>query len=163
MADNIIDLSTAGVAVGYAVEATAGTRPTTGYKAIIGIKSIPEINSQPETLDTTTLAATEYKTSINGLKDLGGALAFGANLTEAGHTQWKEIYQAWETAKAAGKSMWFTIYMPGISEAIFFTGEPSTPGVSAVEVNNVLETTRYITPTNEPDWYAAVTLDAGDE
>ena len=95
MADNIIDLSTAGVTVGYAVEATAGTRPTTGYKAILGIKSIPEINSQPETLDTTTLAATEYKTSINGLKDLGGALAFGANLTEASHTQWKEIYQAW--------------------------------------------------------------------
>ena len=34
-----INLSTAGIKLKYAVEATAGTRPTSGYKAISGAKS----------------------------------------------------------------------------------------------------------------------------
>ena len=36
-----IDLSTAGVHFYYAVETTAGTRPTTGYIDLPGIKSTP--------------------------------------------------------------------------------------------------------------------------
>ena len=71
-----IAISTAGVTFGYAVEATAGTRPTTGYILIPDIKEIPEMNPEPETLESTTLAATEFKTYIEGLKDLGGALSF---------------------------------------------------------------------------------------
>ena len=42
-----IQLSTAGVKLLYAAEATAGTRPTTGYKEISEIKSIPELNPEP--------------------------------------------------------------------------------------------------------------------
>ena len=75
-----IALSTAGVTIGYAVEETVGERPTTGYKNIPDVKSIPEMNPEPETLESTTLAETEYKTYIEGLKDLGGALSFTANL-----------------------------------------------------------------------------------
>ena len=59
-----IALSTAGVTIGYATETTVGTRPTTGYTVIPDIKEIPEMNPEPETLETTTLAATEYKTYI---------------------------------------------------------------------------------------------------
>ena len=47
-----IAMSTAGVTVNYAVEATAGTRPTTGYIKIPSIKSVPEMNPSPETLET---------------------------------------------------------------------------------------------------------------
>ena len=77
-----INLSTAGVQLLYAVEATKGTRPTSGYTRIKGIKSTPSLNPSPETLETTTLDETEYKTYIDGLKDLGGALEFTFNLTE---------------------------------------------------------------------------------
>ena len=66
-----IALSTAGVTVGYATETTAGTRPTTGFKLIPDIKEVPEMNPEPESLETTTLAATEFKTYTEGLKDLG--------------------------------------------------------------------------------------------
>ena len=76
-----IALSTAGVTVGYAVETVKGTRPTSGYTLIPDIKEVPEMNPEPETLETTTLAETEFKTYIEGLKDLGGALAFTANYT----------------------------------------------------------------------------------
>ena len=77
-----VAINTAGVTVGYAVEATAGTRPTTGYTVIPDIKSVPELNPSPETLESTNLMETEYKTYIEGLKDLGGALSFTANLTK---------------------------------------------------------------------------------
>jgi hypothetical protein len=39
-----IQLSTAGVTMKYAVEATSGTRPTTGYTEVPELKAIPEMN-----------------------------------------------------------------------------------------------------------------------
>ena len=77
-----INLSTAGVKLAYAVEETAGTRRTSGYTRIYGVKSTPSLNPSPDTLDTSTLDELEYKTYIDGLKDLGGALEFTFNLTE---------------------------------------------------------------------------------
>ena len=38
------ELSSAGVKLKYAVEATAGTRPTAGYTALGGLVEIPDIN-----------------------------------------------------------------------------------------------------------------------
>ena len=67
-----IDLSTAGIQVAYCAEATAGTKPTTGWTKLTGIKSIPDFNPEPSSLETTTLDATEYRTYIPGLKDVGG-------------------------------------------------------------------------------------------
>lgn len=51
-------ISTAGVTVGYAVEAAKGTRPTTGFKLIPDLKEVPEMNPEPETLETTVLSET---------------------------------------------------------------------------------------------------------
>lgn len=152
--NNVINLSTAGVSVQYAVEATAGERPTTGYNTIIGIKSTPSLNPAPETLESTTLAETEFKTYVEGLKDLGGALEFTANLTQALVTQWDAITTAYETAAAAGKHMWFTIVIPGITESVYFQGKPSNLGAPEIAVNSVLETTLYITALNAPAWFS---------
>ena len=77
-----INLSTAGIKLKYAVETTKGTRPTSGYTALTGAKSTPSLNPSPDTLETTTLDELEYKTYIDGLKDLGGALEFTFNLTQ---------------------------------------------------------------------------------
>ena len=97
-----IAISTAGITLGYAVETTAKTRPTTGYKVIPDLKEIPEMNPEPETLETTTLSETEYKTYIEGLKDLGGALSFLANFTTELETEWAALMTAYETAKTSG-------------------------------------------------------------
>lgn len=148
-----INLSTIGVKLGYAVEQTAGVRPTTGYTRIYGAKSTPSLNPSPDTLETTTLDELEYKTYIDGLKDLGGALEFTFNLTEALIEAWDTLMTAYETAKASGKSVWFVIVIPGLTEAFFFTGNPSNMGLPETTVNSVLEITNYITPTNAPEKY----------
>lgn len=151
-----IDLSTAGVQLLYAVEATAGTRPTTGYTRIRGIKSTPSLNPAPDTLETTTLDELEWKTYIDGLKDVGGALEFTFNLTEELVTAWDNLMDAYTAGKAIGKATWFEILIPGLTKAFFFTGNPSDMGLPETEVNTVLEITNYITPTNAPAKYEKV-------
>ena len=104
-----INLSTAGIHLKYAVETTAGTRPTTGYVDLVGVKSTPSMNPSPDTLETTTLNETEYKTYIDGLKDLGGALEFTFNLTEELVGLWDALIEAYEAGKAANKATWFLL------------------------------------------------------
>ena len=152
-----INLSTAGVQLQYAVEETAGTRPTSGYKRIKGIKSTPSLNPSPDALETTTLDELEYKTYIDGLKDVGGAIDFTFNLTEELITAWDELMTAYEAGKATGKATWFTIVIPGLTNSFYFTGNPSAMGLPETSVNSVLEITNYITPTNAPEKFAKPT------
>ena len=147
-----IAINTAGVTFGYCVEQTANTRPTSGYTIIPDIKEIPEMNPEPETLESTTLSETEYKTYIEGLKDLGGALSFLANHTTELETVWEALVEAYKTASAAGKSVWFEVKHPKLEKSVFFTGQPSAMGLPAMSVNSILETNLYITPTNAPTW-----------
>jgi hypothetical protein len=147
-----IAISTAGVTFGYAVETTKGTRPASGFKVIPDIKEIPEMNPEPETLETTVLSETEFKTYIEGLKDLGGALSFLANYTTELETVWAELVEAYKTAYAAGLSTWFEVKHPKLEKSVFFTGQPSAMGLPAMSVGSVLETNLFITPTNAPAW-----------
>ena len=145
-----IALSTAGVTVGYAVEATAGTRPTSGFTVIPDIKEVPEMNPEPESLETTTLASTEYKTYIEGLKDLGGALSFTANYTTELENVWTGLVAAYESAMDSDLATWFEIKHPKLEKSVYFKGQPSAMGLPAMSVNSVLETNLYITPTSAP-------------
>ena len=149
MADPI-NLSTAGIHLKYAVEETSGTRPTAGYIDLLGVKSTPSLNPAPETLETTDLNQTEYKTYVPGLKDLGGALEFTFNLTQVFIDAWEELMTAFEAAKTSGKGVWFLIDIPGLTEGWYFKGEPSSLGLPETAVNSVLETVAYITPTAAP-------------
>lgn len=147
-----INLSTAGIHLYYAVEKTKGTRPTTkaDYKDLLGVKSTPDLNPAPDTLETTTLNETEWKTYIDGLKDMGGALEFTFNLTQELVGLWDELMEAYEAAKATGLATWFLIDIPGLTEGFFFPGNPSSMGLPAAEVSSVLEITNRITPTGAP-------------
>lgn len=149
MAD-AIDLSTAGIRLLYAIETTAGTRPTTGYTELPGVKSTPSLNPAPEALDATTLNETTYKKYVEGLKDLGGSLEFTFNLTQALLDAWNELMTDFEEGKATGKQGWFLIDIPDLTNGFYFRGKPSSAGLPATEVNSVLETTMYIIPTGEP-------------
>lgn len=152
-----IDLSTAGVSLQYAVETSAGTMPTTGYTPLTGITSIPDLNPEPSNLETTTLDELEYKTYIPGLKDPGGALAVGANNTEAFQTEWSDLIEASNTGVETGLATWFCVVIPGLTQAFFFTGTPSPLGLSAIEVDSVLSIEAYITPTSITGWAAKPT------
>lgn len=142
--------STAGMWLGYAAEATAGTRPTSGYTKIPEIKSIPSFNPSPETIESTTLDETEYKTYVKGLKDLGGALEFKANMTDDLATAWSTLLTAFDTAVAANKKVWFVVVHPKLTKATYFTGDPSGIGLDDASVGSMAETTLYITPTGAP-------------
>lgn len=153
-----IDLSTAGVSVNYAVETIAGTMPTSGFTKLPGIKAIPDINPEPSSLDSTTLDATEWKTYIPGLRDPGGALAFTANNTEAFQTSWAALVEAASTGAETGLATWFAIIIPGLTDAFVFSGDPSPLGLSAVEVDAVLEVDAYVTPTAITGWTTKPTV-----
>lgn len=148
--DNRIDLSTIGVQLHYCVETTKGERPTTGYTRIYGVKSTPSLNPSPDALETTTLDELEYKTYVDGLKDLGGALEFTFNLTEDLVTKWEALMTAYTAGKAEGKRTWFCILVPGLTNAFYFPGNPSAMGLPETAVNSVLEITNYITPVGAP-------------
>ena len=152
-----IDLSTAGITLQYAAETTSGTRPTTGYTAIPGLKAIPDINPEPSSLETTTLDALIWRTYIPGLKDPGGALQFTANNTAQFQTDWDTLVSAYETAAEGDKALWFAVVVPGLTNAFYFAGIPSELGLSAIEVDAVLEINPYITPTDIAGWAAAPT------
>lgn len=146
-----MELSTAGVLLKYAVESTAGTRPTTGYTQVPSIKAIPDFNPEPESLEVTDLSDTEWRRYIAGLKDPGGALSFTANLTTAFKTAWEALVSAAETAASDGKATWFEIMVPNFG-SFYFAGIPSELGMSAMDVNAVLEIEAYVTPNQIEGW-----------
>lgn len=143
-------VSTAGMFLAYVVETTAGTRPTSGWTKVPEIKTMPSFNPQPETIQSTTLEETEYHTYVEGLKDLGGALPFTANLTDDLVTAWASVNSAYESAASAGKAMWFAIVHPKLANATFFTGDPAPIGLNEASVGAMAETTLYITPLTAP-------------
>lgn len=153
-----IYLSTIGVQLKYAVETTAGTRPTTGYTELKGIKSIPSMTSSPDTLETTTMNETEYKTYIPGLKDLGGALDFTFNLSQKIKDDWESLMTAYTTGITSSKRTWFEVVVPGLTDSLFFPGEPSAMGLPEMGVNEVAEVENSITPTGAPIWAAKSTV-----
>lgn len=150
-----IRMSTAGIKMYYAVDETSAETPSeiTGWKEIPEITEIPEMSTAPETLDATPLSATTYRIYIPALIDLGGALSFTANFSQAELTLWNTtIVGAYQTGIKANHLMWFCIVIPGFTDAVFFTGEPTKIGMPGAAVGEVFQVTLPITPSNEPDW-----------
>lgn len=147
-----IALSTIGAKFSYVVENVAGTRPVSGYIHIPDISDIPEIDSEPDTIETTTLDNKVYRTYIDGLKDTGGSVALTANFTDKLFEIWQDLYDAYIAAEKDGKRTWFCIDIPDFSKAAFFTGNPSPIGIPALSTNSLVTKDVYITPTGEPVW-----------
>jgi len=149
-----LEISTAGITLSYCVETTAGTKPTTGYTNIPNIKSIPDFNPTPSSLDVTDLSDTAYKRYIVGLTDVGGALAFGANITKAFANAWSTLVTAYTTGTATSLKTWFKISVPNFGD-FYFTGIPTALGLPASEVDAVFEGDVYITPNTIEGWTIA--------
>ena len=152
-----LELSTAGVLVKYAVESNAGTMPSTGFTVIPNIKATPDLNPEPSALEVTDLSDTEWKRYIPGLKDPGGSIAFTANNTEAFQTAWDALVTAAEAGKDDGLATWFEIFVPGLTNSFYFAGMPSPLGLSAIDVDAVLEIEAYVSPNEIVGWAAKST------
>lgn len=97
-------------------------------------------------------------TYVEGLKDLGGALSFNANLTDDLVEYWGDLLDAYDTAAEAGKAVWFAVVHPKLANAVFFQGDPATIGLNEAEVGGMAETTLYITPLSAPVTEAKPTI-----
>ena len=154
-------VSTAGMLVGYCVEATAGTRPTTTYTEIPGCKAVPALFNDPNTLQSTPLSATKNHTYIEGLGDSGGAIAITVNDYKAFRDAWDACVSAY-AALTGGKGMWFEISYPTGSEldSFYFPGKPLPLGFGGAEVDSVLENNANIVPTGDYVFGTASTISA---
>lgn len=155
MAGKAVDLSTAGIHVGYGIETTAGTKPTT-FTDIPKPKSIPDLNPEPSTYETTSLNATDWKTYMRGLKDTGGALAITFGMSQVFLDMWEDICDQYETAEAAGKRMWMVFWHPKLDKSFFFTCEPTRLGFPSADVDGVWDGDVNVTPTGEIGWSEAI-------
>lgn len=151
-------VSTAGMLVKYAVEATAGTRPTSGYTLIPGVKAIPAIFNDPNMLQSTPLSATKNHTYIEGLNDSGGAIQLTVNDYEAFRTAWTACVAAFDEL-TGGKTMWFEIaYQDGSNlESFYFPAQPLALGFGGAEVDSVLENNLNLAPQGDYVFAAAST------
>lgn len=141
-------ISTAGMLVKYAAEATAGTRPTTGYVELPGVKALPALGDSINTLQTTPLSATKNHTYIPGLADSGGAMQLTVNDAPAFRTAYETMYTAYTTAVAAGKGFWLEYAYPSTYEmdSFYIPVQLAQLGFGGAEVDSVLENMVNVIP-----------------
>lgn len=151
-----LEFSSAGVQVRYCIESTKGSRPTTGYKVIPSIKSSPDFNAEPSLLDVTDFSDTTWKRAIPGLRDVGGALAFTANMTTSFKTEWASLVSAAATAKATDKATWFEVAIPNF-DSFYFAGMPIELGLKGMDVDSVVEADGYVVPNQIVGWATSST------
>lgn len=151
------ELSTLGVVLKYAVEGTAGTRPTSGFTKIAHIKATPDFSVARSGIEVTDLEETDIRRYIPGLRDLGDNLEFTANLTSDLITAWEAAVTAANTAWASGYATWWEIVIPNLGKSFYFAGLPQDLGVSAMDVNAAAEVSCNITPTGFEGFASAST------
>ncbi len=151
-----LEFSSAGVQVRYCVETTSGSRPTSGYKVIPNIKSSPDFNAEPAQLDVTDFSDTVWKRAIPGLRDVGGALAFTANMTSSFKTTWNSLVSAAAAGKASNMSTWFEVAIPNF-DSFYFAGMPIELGIKGMDVDSVVESDGYVVPNKIVGWATSST------
>ena len=152
-------ISTAGMIVKYAAEATAGTRPTSGYTELPGIKALPALGDSINTLQTTPLSATKNHTYIPGLADSGGAMQLTVNDAPAFRTAYAAMYSAYTSAATANKGFWLEyVYPSAYSMSSFFIPVSLAPlGFGGAEVDSVLENMLNVIPGGDYEFSAKST------
>lgn len=116
-------ISTLGVTLSYGVESTAGTKPAT-FSLLTRINAIGGITQDTEQIDASALEDTSSK-YIAGRADTGGTVSVTVNLTQDTIDEWNDLIDAYNTAHASNKQVWFQVYSSGLgSDAFFFIAEP---------------------------------------
>ena len=141
------EMTTAGIKLKYIVEATAGTRPTSGYTEIPDVISLPAMDSAPEALECTPLSETVWKRYVLGLKDPGSNVDIEANDTTAFRSAWSTMMTASATGASANpaKATWFEIAIPG-RDSFYFSGKPASLGFAGASINSVMTIHGYVVP-----------------
>ena len=150
-----LEFNTIGVKLGYAIEATAGSRPESGYTNIPDLKTIPGAELTPSKLEVTNLTD-KYRRFITGVLDAGDSFDLTANLTASLKTLWNSMVSSAKTAWASGKSTWYEISIPNF-DSFYFAGIPTEMGFNEMGVDAVAEASLHIIPNQIAGWATAST------
>ena len=141
-------LTSIGLKVAIAIEATAGTRPTSAYYTIPGVTDLPDLDFAPDTIETTSFDETEYKSYLPGLKDTGGNISLGANYTDYGFQMWNDIVDDL-ASDTTGKIAWILISIEGTDQKWFIPIKPVECGVPTAPVNDKVSINYNFTVTKD--------------
>lgn len=128
-------LTSIGLVVAVAVETTAGTRPVTNYYKVPGVTDLPDLDFDPDTIETTSYDNLDYKSYLPGLKDTGGVVSLEANYTEYGVGMWDGMTSTIE-ADATGIKAWILIAIKGTTTRWFIPAKLVECGVPTAPVND---------------------------
>lgn len=159
------EISSAGVAIYYAPESTAGTKPASGFKQKATsstlniadyVTGVSGLGADYDMLDVTPLSETDRHRFIKGLQSNDGSISLSANINPTSRTDWQRIVSEY-TALTGGKALWFEFVLPGDSQAIFVRGEPLPMRFPDVEAGSAVQGAIQIVENEYGDWSSAIT------
>lgn len=149
-----VALSTIGIKFGWAVETTAGTKPTS-FTQIPRCIAIGGISLETDNIDVTPLE-TDTREYVAGLKDTGGTWSLTFSNNDDLHTAWDALTSAYETAKANNLATWAVIYIPNLSKSCYVTFEPGKIPLTDIAVSEALNAEISCTINEYKGWLTAV-------
>lgn len=140
-------VSTLGVLFGYAVETTAGTKPTS-FTQLQRCNDIAGISLETEQIDASTLED-EITRYIAGRQDTGGTWSVTFNLTDETLAELEAMIAASEAGREENKQTWFVVWSPYLTDSFYVIAEPPKhipmPGIA----QNGLQTVELTFTINE--------------
>lgn len=121
MAVNTAGISTVGARLGYAVETTAGTKPT-AFKWLERCNNIGGVSLDVEQLDASALED-EITRYIQGRQDTGGTWTCTFNISDEVITQLQTMISDY-TSIADNKRMWFEVWSPYLTKGFYVVAQP---------------------------------------
>lgn len=156
-----LEITTVGATVSYAVEATAGTRPVSGFVKIPDVNTAPEIALEVEQLDASNIEDTITRYCA-GRQDPGTSKQFIINHTNTGLDAWLNastgILKKASDGKAAGKLTWIQYSYPNATKSFFFAIDPLPLGNGGIEQNQVDTIPISFVVTKVEGWATAATI-----
>lgn len=159
------EVSAQGIKIKYCVEATAGTRPTSGYAekatgATLNIADyvtgISGLGAEYDMLDITPLSELVRHRFIKSLMNNDGNLSLNANINPTSRADWTKIVDEY-TALTGGKSIWWEFTLPGDTMSAYFRGEPCPVAFPDVEAASAVQGTLQIIENEYGGWAAKST------
>lgn len=148
----------AGSWVKWAAEATAGTRPTSGFVALKGVTAVPSFGDQPGVLDVTAINNTN-RVYIFDLPDSGGVIALTVNDASEFRDSFTTMKTAYDAAVAADKGFWIEYAYPPESgiDSFYYPAAIHELGFGGFEVGAALGNSVSIAPAGDFEFAAAST------
>lgn len=140
-------VSTLGVLLGYGIETTADTMPTS-FTLLTRINNIAGIELETEQIDASALedSISQY---IAGRQDTGGTWTITVNLTDDTIAEWTALISASQTAEDSSLQTWFEVYSPFHDKAFYVVAQPPKEIPLPELAQNELETVDMTLTINE--------------